>query len=113
MRTLVPAVCLMLTLFPLQGQEGAARPVVSLGVPVRGLAWDSTDAIFAYMQEDSVLLHSSEAPYRYFGIVELPGILDYFLYHESDSGVQLIAGAADGIIAVWDIPLDNTPPPNI
>ena len=113
MRRLVTSVCLMLALFPLQGQEETASPVVSLGVPVQKLSWDSTDAIFAYMQEDTVLLHSTQAPYRHFGSVELSGILNYSLYHESDSGVQLIAGAADGTMAVWSVPTDNTPPPHI
>lgn len=108
----------LLLSFPSSGQEvpsalshePAPEPVVITPAPVRGLQWDSTDEIFAYREKDTVLLRSSHAPYHHFGSVEMPGVLDFSLYHESDSGVQLIAGAADGTVAVWTVPTENTPP---
>lgn len=103
---------------PLHGQDAAGAappagvaPVIQTPAAVRGLSWDSTGELFSYMEKDTILLRSSAAPYRHLGSVELPGVLDYSLYHESDSGVQLIAGASDGTMAVWSIPLTSTTPP--
>lgn len=100
---------------PLHGQDAAVEagvvPVIQTPAAVRGLSWDSTGELFSYMEKDTILLRSSAAPYRHLGSVELPGVLGYSLYHESDSGVQLIAGASDGTMAVWSIPLASTTPP--
>lgn len=90
---------------PAAGQE--AVPVVRERFPIRELAWDSTDRLFAYLEEDTILLRDADG-YGMLGTVEFPGVLGFSLYHEEESGVQVIAGSSDGTLAVWIVP---TPPP--
>lgn len=122
MKKVILFVCFIFFLFSLSiyGQDvGDAESVAAADVPapvivtpgaVVNLQWDSTDAVFAYMEKDRIRIRSSKAPYGNIGSVKLAGVLDYSMYHEIDSGMQLIAGASDGTMAVWSIFAEIPPP---
>lgn len=107
-KTFAGLICLVA--LPFLAHSQTAVPVVKEHFPIRELAWDSTDRLFAYMERDTILLRSSSG-YDMLGTVEFPGVLGFSLYHEDESDVQIIAGAADGTLAVWSVPSLNTPPP--
>lgn len=87
--------------------QESLSPIVKEHFPVKELSWDSTDRLFAYMEEDVIFLRDL-AEYRLIGTIDFPGVLGFSLYHEAESGVQVIAGSEDGTFAVWSIPTSST-----
>ena len=82
---------------------GAPRQVLRTHSPIRELAWDGSDTLISFLERDSVHLVDGES-HAPVGSVEFPGVLDYSLFMEEDGTVHIIAGSADGTVAVWDIP---------
>ena len=90
-------------------EKESINPVIVTAHSAQNLQWDSTGSVFSYQEDDTVVLRSSQFPFLHFANIELEGVQDYSLYHEVDSGIQLIAGASDGTVAVWSVPI--SPPP--
>ena len=100
--------CFTVFIFLSYGQE-TVNPVVEEHFPIRNLSWDSTDSLFAYIEQDIIFLRNLDE-YKLIGVIDFPGVLNFSLYYEDDSDVQIIAGSADGTFAVWSL-LGFNPPP--
>lgn len=106
----VVSICLMVLTFYSFGQE-EVNLVVKEHFPIRNLSWDSTDSLFAYLEQDIIFLRNEEEN-ELVGAIDFPSVLDFSLYHEEGTEEQLIAGSADGTFAVWGVSrLSSTTPP--
>ena len=79
------------------------QEVLKTYIPIQQLIWNDADTLISYLEEDVVYLVDSSS-HAIVGAVEFPGVLDYSMFIEEDGMVHVIAGSADGTIAVWDIP---------